>query len=122
MQVTIDLPGFFLYLVTGWEPPDDPGTVIGLGMVAYLSEKDPAHIFIHPALWHDAAYMNGSEVQAEQNHWGEYTWPRWKADKKLLDDCLHLAENDIELIKEALTLYLVAREWGEKAWENVATR
>lgn len=122
MLIVLNVPGAFEWLVLGLAPPDDPKELIGLGMVAYLSEKDPAHIFIHAAAWHDVAYTANSDVQLEKDTHGNFTWPRYRVDKKLLMDCLELAGDDLGLQKEAVTLYVMVREWGGRVWENEITR
>lgn len=72
-------------------------------MVAFLAEKDPGHVFLPAAAWHDAAYAPGSEVQKE--------WPRWKADREFNLLCLDISQGVIPLEEEAHTLHLYVRKF-----------
>jgi len=120
MLVTIDTGGLIQFLLLGDIPGgDDDRVAIGISRVAYLSEKDPGHIFLDAARWHDAAYTNGASIQKE--------WPRWKVDVEFLDKMLAEVHSDLyiysaaeklALEKEAMTLFLVVRKYGGAAWEG----
>lgn len=110
MEVTFNVPGVIYYMVLGWHPPADQAIVIGLSTVAYLSEKDPGHIFLPAARKHDAFYSD-PEAQKE--------FSRWRADQELLFDCLTIAKEDVSLATEAVTLYLFVRKmYSGKAWSG----
>ena len=111
MRVTIDVPNFIISILLGWSPPgDDDAQVIGDSRVAYLSKKDPGHIFIPAAIWHDAAYTKGASIQEE--------WSRYEVDLEFLKKMLEIAKDDLSLTKEALYLYLIVRTFGEGLWEG----
>lgn len=101
MKVTVDIPGVIQYLLLGWEAPDDDMVVIGHSRVAYLSDKDPGHVFLPAAIWHDACYAAGASIQT-----GPDSWPRWRVDAHFQKLMLDIAKDDLELQKEACTLYL----------------
>lgn len=112
MDVTINIGGLLEYLLIGADNiPDDDAEVIGISRVAYLTKKDPGHVFIGPARWHDAAYVKGSQAQLEG-------WRQWEVDLQFLKDMLQIAGNDYELRKEAAILYLAVAKYGSKAWEG----
>lgn len=120
MIITVDTGGLLQYLLLGEIPGgDDDRLLIGISRVAYLSKKDPGHVFIDAARWHDAAYQSGASIQQE--------WPRWKVDKHFLDmmiDIVHFdiynfsAEKRDELETEALTLFRIVRKYGGAAYEG----
>lgn len=113
MKVTVDIPGVIQYLLLGWETPDDDMVVIGHSRVAYLSEKDPGHVFLPAAVWHDACYTAGASIQE-----GEDRWPRWKVDAYFLKLMFDIAEDDLELQKEACTLYLAVCMYAGGMYEG----
>lgn len=109
MKVTLDIGGVIEYLLLGWTPiSEDEAVFIGDSRVAYLSEKDPSHVFIIAAKWHDAAYTKGQSIQDE--------WPRWKVDQEFLKKMLNLASGNYELERDALILYLAVRLYGARKW------
>ena len=111
MEATINIGGLIKYILLGWRPSgDDEAMVIGDSRVAYLASRDPGHIFIPAALWHDAAYRKGASIQEE--------WPRWRVDEEFLHKMLFIAEGNVGLEKEALTLYLIVREFGQSLFEG----
>lgn len=123
MYITLNIPGALAYLFLGWHPPSDADNndLIGLSTVAFLAMKDPGHVFIPVAELHDAVYSPGSSMQIEVDQFGDHTWPRWRADLEcFLKPCLYIAKNDINLIKEAQTLYLCVREfYTGTAWQGI---
>jgi hypothetical protein len=120
MKVTVNVGGLIQFLLLGEVPGgDDKANVIGLSTVAYLSAKDPAHVLLPAAEWHDGAYLKGSSIQA--------TWPRWKVDLHFYNMMVEIChwptlsktpEERLLLEKEAWTLYLWVREYGQAAWEG----
>ncbi|WZO97299.1 hypothetical protein EP7_004324 [Isosphaeraceae bacterium EP7] len=120
MKVTVDLGGMVEFLLLGEVPGgDDEANVIGLSTVAYLSAKDPGHVLLPAAIWHDAAYRSGASIQSE--------WPQWMVDREFLDKMLAIAnsptlhitpEQRYDLEREALALYLLVRKWGRNAYEG----
>lgn len=111
MEVTLNVGGVLEYLLLHWRPSgDDAATVIGDSRVAYLSAKDPGHVFLPAALWHDAAYSTGASIQKE--------WPRWRVDAHFLDMMLQIAVGDLELEREAVSLYLAVRMYGANLYEG----
>ena len=120
MNINVDVNGIISLLLLGKIPGgDDDRTVIGISRVAYLTNKDPGHIFLDAARWHDAAYTSGASIQKE--------WPRWKVDEEFLKKMIDIAHADIydysederfALEKEAVALFLVVRRYGGAAWEG----
>lgn len=117
MKVTIDVPGLIQYLLLGWDVPDDDMTVIGHSRVAYLSEQDPGHALLPAARWHDAAYTAGASIQC-----GPDAWPRWKVDAHFLKMMLDIAQDNLELQKEACTLFVAVCMYGARMYEGPARR
>lgn len=111
MEVTVNVGNVLSFLILGWTPKaDDDVTVIGHSRFAYLSAKDPGHVFLEAARWHDAAYTTAAAIQKE--------WPRWRVDAHFLGMMLDISKGHSELTKEALTLYLTVRLWGDSLWEG----
>ena len=111
MKVVIDVPGAILYLLLNLQPlDDDEAEVIGLSRVAYLSAKDPAHVLLPAARWHDAAYKKGASIQQE--------WSRHAVDSRFLRMMLDIAGDDYACTCDAVALYLAVRKFGERVWEG----
>lgn len=111
MKVSFNVPEFIIELATGFEGiGDDDALEIGHSRVAYVAHDDSAYAFLPAAEWHDAAYTKGASIQSE--------WPRWKVDAEFLRKMLNIAGADLKLIKKALYLYLIVREFGGKLWEG----
>lgn len=117
MRVTIDIPGIVQYTLLGWTIPDDEMEVIGHSRIAYLSDKDPGHIFMPAALWHDAAYSAGASIQ-----FGKDAWPRFRVDAHFLQMMLDIARADYELQKQACTLYLAVCKFATGMYEGPLAR
>lgn len=120
MEIVLNVGGLTEFLLFGFVPGgDDVATVIGISTVAYLSEKDPAHIFLPAAEWHDAAYVAGSSAQK--------TMMRHQVDVEFFKKCIDIAnhpdhhDNREALEKEAIELFLAVRDYGSSAWENEET-
>lgn len=112
MEVTINVGGFALYLLGLSLEGDDFATVIGDSRIAYLSEKDPGHVFLPAAIWHDAAYAKGASIQ------GPDGMARWQVDQEFLNKMLNIAKRDYKLQLEACELYLLVRRYGAGLWEG----
>jgi len=124
MQVTVDIGGMIEFLLLGEVPGgDDEASVIGISTVAYIAKKDPAHVFLPAAIWHDAAYVKGSSAQS--------TMMRHEVDVEFFKKCIDIANSPtlnitqterFELEKEAVALFLMVRKYGDAAWENAETK
>ena len=115
VEVTINLGGLVETIVLGrTHIGDDDVTVIGHSRVAYLARKDPGHIFLHAAAFHDSCYEAGSPAQQQ--------WPRSRVDSMFLCAMLVYAAGNYELEREAVTLYLIVRMYGSRFWDNPETR
>lgn len=112
MEVTINVGGFAQYLLGLGLSGDDSATVIGDSRIAYLSEKDPGHVFLPAAIWHDAAYAAGASIQ------GLDGMTRWQVDQEFLNKMLDIARRNYELQLQACELYLLVRKYGVGLWEG----
>lgn len=109
MEVVLNIGGLLEYLLLG-DLPDDQAVVIGHSRVAYLSKRDPGHVFLGPAMWHDACYGEGSGAQD--------AWSRAQVDRMFLEKMLIIADGDYRLEKEAVVLYLLVRKHAAPLWEG----
>ncbi len=122
MLIEVDPAGLIATLL-GLSVSEDDAVVIGHSRIAWLSQNDPAHMFIDDAKWHDAAYLDGASIQGPQG------MSRWQVDLEFLNKMLTRAGNEYssgrlsksqhqELETVAVELFLIVRKYCDKFYEG----